>query len=389
MRVHEYQAKELLSQYGIPVPWGRVAKEPAEVRQIVTELGGKAVIKAQLYAGGRGQAGGVKRVNSPEEAENLSARLLGSRLVTRQTGPEGAPVEAVLVEEVVESAEEFYLGVAIDSWKATPVVIASRFGGMEVEEIAASNPESIIRSYLDPRTLELYPFQAREIAFSLGLEPEQIRPAASIISSLCHLFVQKDCSLAEINPLSLTTNGRFLALDAKLTFDDNALYRHPEISSLHDPAQENALEMQASKEGIVNYVKLEGDIGIIVNGAGLAMAVMDALKNAGGRPANFLDIGTINRAERVVSAFKILSSDPNVKCVLVNIFGGMARVDVIANGLVQAFKEVNVKVPVVARLKGTNAAEGERILAQASLNLIRADTFREAIDKAVCAASVG
>ena len=387
MKIHEYQAKNLLSAYGVPIPRGGVARTPAEARKIAADVGGEVVVKAQIHAGGRGKAGGIKTATSPAEAERVTATLLGSLLRTHQTGPEGVPVSAVLVEETVDSAREIYLGIVVDSTIATPLVMASEAGGMEIEEIAAQAPEKIIRCYTEPQTLQFRAFQARGLAFGLNLSPEQIRPATQIVSALYRLFVEKDCSLAEINPLAVSTDGRLLAIDAKLNFDDNALYRHPDIAGLHDPEQENPLEVKAKSQDIVNYVKMEGDIGIVVNGAGLAMAVMDAIKHAGGQPANFLDIGTVNRSDRVVNAFKILTSDPSVKCILVNIFGGMARVDVIATGLVEAYRQIEIKVPVVARLKGTNAAEGEQIIAESGVKLIRADTFREAIETAVTEAS--
>lgn len=387
MKIHEYQAKNLLSEYGVPIPRGGVARTPAEARKIAADVGGEVVVKAQIHAGGRGKAGGIKTATSPAEAERVAATLLGSLLRTHQTGPEGVPVSAVLVEETVDSAREIYLGIVVDSTIATPLVMASEAGGMEIEEIAAQAPEKIIRCYTEPQTLEFRAFQARGLVFGLNLSPEQIRPATQIVSALYRLFVEKDCSLAEINPLAVSTDGRLLAIDAKLNFDDNALYRHSDIAGLHDPEQENPLEVKAQSQDIVNYVKMEGDIGIVVNGAGLAMAVMDAIKHAGGKPANFLDIGTVNRSDRVVNAFKILTSDPSVKCILVNIFGGMARVDVIATGLVEAYRQIEIKVPVVARLKGTNAAEGEQIIAESGVKLIRADTFREAIETAVTEAS--
>lgn len=387
VKIHEYQAKSLLSKYGVPVPQGGVARTPAEARKIAVDLGDQVVVKAQIHAGGRGKAGGIKTVNSAAEAERVAATLLGSPLRTHQTGPEGMPVSAVLVEEAAEFSREIYLGIVVDSAVATPLVMASEAGGMEIEEIAAQAPEKIIHSYAEPRTLEFQAFRARELAFGLNLSPEQIRPITQIVSGLYRLFVEKDCSLAEINPLAVSTDGRILALDAKLNFDDNALYRHPDIADLNDPEQENPLEVQAKSQGIANYIKMEGNIGIIVNGAGLAMAVMDAIKHEGGKPANFLDIGTVNKSERVVNAFRILTSDPGVKCILVNIFGGMARVNVIAAGLVEAYRQMEIKVPVVVRLKGTNAAEGEQIIAESGIKPIRADTFQEAIKAAVTAAS--
>ncbi|MCL0076085.1 ADP-forming succinate--CoA ligase subunit beta [Dehalococcoidia bacterium] len=387
MKIHEYQAKILFAEFGIPVPKGRAAKTASEAREIAAELGGRVVLKAQVHAGGRGKAGGIKTAEFPDEAAKVAARMLGRRLVTHQTAPEGAPVGAILVEEALDTRRELYLSIIIDSATGTPVIMASEAGGMEIEELAGESPEKIIRTCIDPGMLEFQPFVARRIAFSLNLEAEQIRPATALVSGLYRLFRARDCSLAEINPLVVTTDGRLLALDAKLDFDDNALYRQKDIAALRDSDQENPLEVDAKGKGIDNYVKLDGNIGIVVNGAGLAMSVMDTLKLAGGSPANFLDIGTVNDPRRVVNAFRILSADPNVKSVLVNIFGGMARVDTIATGIVEAHKEMDIKSPVVVRLAGTNLAEGERILSESGLNLIRAKTFREAADKAVAAAA--
>ncbi|MCL0082606.1 ADP-forming succinate--CoA ligase subunit beta [Dehalococcoidia bacterium] len=387
MKIHEYQAKILFAEFGIPVPKGGVAKTASEAREIAAELGGRVVLKAQVHAGGRGKAGGIKTAESPQEAAKVAAGMLGRRLVTHQTGPEGAPVDAILVEEALDTRRELYLSIIIDSTTGMPVIIASEAGGMEIEELAGESPEKIIRTCIDPGMLEFQPFMARRIAFGLSLEAEQIRPAIALISGLYRLFRARDCSLAEINPLVVTTDGRLLALDAKLDFDDNALYRQKDIAALRDTDQENPLEVDAKDKGIENYIKMDGDIGIVVNGAGLAMSVMDTLKLAGGSPANFLDIGTVNDPRRVVNAFRILSADPNVKSVLVNIFGGMARVDTIATGIVEAHKEMDIKSPVVVRLTGTNLAEGERILSESGLNLIRAKTFREAADKAVAAAA--
>ncbi|MCL0059534.1 ADP-forming succinate--CoA ligase subunit beta [Dehalococcoidia bacterium] len=387
MKIYEYQAKILFAEFGIPVPRGRAAKTASEAREIAAELGGRVVLKAQVHAGGRGKAGGIKTAESPEGVAKVAAGMLGRRLVTHQTGPEGAPVDAILVEEALDTRRELYLSIIINSATGTPVIIASEAGGMEIEELAGESPEKIIRTCIDPGMLEFQPFMARRIAFSLSLEAEQIRPAIALISGLYRLFRARDCSLAEINPLVVTTDGRLLALDAKLDFDDNALYRQKDIAALRDTDQENPLEVDAKGKGIENYIKLDGDIGIVVNGAGLAMSVMDTLKLAGGSPANFLDIGTVNDPRRVVNAFRILSADPDVKSVLVNIFGGMARVDTIATGIVEAHKEMDIKSPVVVRLTGTNLAEGERILSESGLNLIRAKTFREAADKAVAAAA--
>lgn len=387
MKIHEYQAKKLLAEYGVAVPRGSMAETPAEAAKIARDLRGKVVIKAQVHAGGRGKAGGIKTASSPGQAERETANLLGSRLKTHQTGGDGVMVNAVLVEEALDCVQELYLGIAIDSTTAAPLVMASEAGGMEIEQIAEQSPEKIIKCHADPRTLQIQGFQAREIGFGLNLGEKERKAVTEIVPRLYRLFIEKDCSLAEINPLSVTADGRVLALDAKLNFDDNSLYRHKDIKELHDPEQENELEVMAKGKGIASYVKLEGNIGSVVNGAGLAMAVMDAIKYMGGQPANFLDIGTVNNPERVANAFQIISSDPSVTCILVNIFGGMARVDVITQGLVEAYRQREIKIPVVARLKGTNAAEGERILAESGIRLIRADTFHEAIEKAVAAAA--
>ena len=384
LKIHEYQAKSLFAEFGIPVPKGRVVKTPTEAKDIATELGGKVVLKSQVHAGGRGKAGGIKTAAS-NQAAKIAAEMIGKQLITHQTGPEGVPVNALLIEEALDVDRELYLAIIMDSITRTPVIIASEAGGMDIEEIASTSPEKIIRTHIDPGMLDFQPFMAREIAFGLNLKPEQIRPATALITGLYRLFRSTDCSLAEINPLVVTTDGRLLALDAKLNFDDNALYRHKDIGALHDTTQEDRLEVEAKSKGIENYVKLNGTIGNLVNGAGLAMAVMDTLKLAGGTPANFLDIGTVNDPNRVVNALRIIIADPSVKSVLINIFGGMTRVDTIATGIVEAYKEMEINVPVVVRLAGTNLAEGERILDESGLNLIRAHTFREAAEKAVAA----
>lgn len=386
MKIHEYQAKSLFAEYGIPVPSGRVARTATEVSTIAAELGGKVIIKAQVHAGGRGKAGGVKLAGS-FDAQQVAGQMLGTRLATHQTGPEGVPINTVLIEEALEIERELYLAIVIDSASGEPVVMASEAGGMDIEEVAAKTPEKIIRVHIDPAMLFFQPFMARKIAFGLNLSPTQVRQAVPLISGLCRLFRAKDCSLVEINPLVVTTDGRLLALDGKINFDDNALYRHKEIRDMYDAEQEDPLEVEAKSKGIDNYIKLDGDIANLVNGAGMAMATMDTLKLAGGNPANFLDIGTINDPARVVNAFKILTADPNVKAVLVNIFGGMARVDTIATGIVQAYEMIDIKVPMVVRLRGTNLEEGERILAESGLNLIRATGFLEAAEKAVAAAA--
>lgn len=379
MRIHEYQAKAILSEFGIPVPRGDVASTPEEAGRICSELGGKAVLKAQIHAGGRGRAGGIKMASSPLEAEEIAKNLLGTRLITPQTPPQGLPVSKVLVEEVVSSAQEIYLGMLIEK---QPIFIASSEGGIEIEEVAKTSPEKIIRQPIDP-LLGLQPFQKRKLAYELGLSPQIIPKVIDIIGKLYQVFISKDCSLAEINPLVITPEGKLFALDVKMNFDDNALFRHPEISQLRDPEQEEPLEVQALSLGLRNYVKLDGDIGCMVNGAGLAMSVLDLLILSGGRPANFLDIGTVNTTERVVNAFKVFLQDPNVKGVLINIFGGMARVDVIAKGLVEAYNTLNIPFPVVVRLAGTNVEEGKQILAQAKLPIIEAEDLNDAAIKIV------
>ncbi len=386
MKIHEYQAKSLFADFGIPIPRGKVALKATEAGAIAAELGEKVVLKAQVHAGGRGKAGGVK-ITGSYDATKVAGEMLGMRLVTHQTGPEGVPVNSLLVEETLDIERELYLAIIIDSATGTPMIMASEAGGMDIEEVAAKTPEKIITAHIDPGMMFFQPFMARKIAFGLNLSPAMVRQAVPLLSGLCRLFQTKDCSMVEINPLVVTEDGRLLALDAKINFDDNALYRHKKISAMYDESQEDVLEVEAKAKGIENYIKLDGDIANLVNGAGMAMATMDTLKLTGGNPANFLDIGTINDPARVVNAFKILTADPGVKTVLVNIFGGMTRVDVIATGVVEAFKQIGVRVPVVVRLAGTNLAEGEKILDESGLNLIRAYTFQEAAEKAVAAAA--
>lgn len=387
MKVHEFQAKELLARYGVPVPRGRVTDKADEAAEIARELGVPVAVKAQIHAGGRGKGGGIKLAATPEEAREAAAQIIGMNLVTHQTGPDGRLVKRVLVEEQLKVARELYLGIVIDNSIGLPLVMASPEGGVEIEEVAARNPQAIHRMPVDP-TIGFQPFQGRQLAVSIGLGGEMMRPAASLIGGLYRLFADCDCSLAEINPLVVTGDGRLLAADAKLNFDDNALYRHEEIAALRDIDEEDPLEVRAQRSGIGNYVKLSGNIGCVVNGAGLAMATMDAIMLAGGEPANFLDIGTVNDPARVVASFRILTEDPDVKAILINIFGGMARVDVIAEGIIQAHKEMAVNVPVVARLVGTNVEEGERLLKESGLSLIRAGNLAEAARKAVEAAGV-
>jgi succinyl-CoA synthetase beta subunit len=385
MKIHEYQAKQIMSEFGVPVPKGRVAATPEEARQIAQELAVPVVIKAQIHAGGRGKGGGIKLADTPAQAEEAARQIIGMRLVTHQTGPEGRIVKRVLVEEQVQAQRELYLGIVVDSGSARPVVMASEAGGVDIEEVAAASPEKIHKAFVEP-FVGFQPYLGRQLAFATGLSGDLLRPAVQLMSGLYKAFTAKDASLAEINPLVVTSDNRLLALDAKMSFDDNATFRHPEIAQLRDRDEEDPLEVQAQELGVNNYVKLTGNIGCVVNGAGLAMATMDAIKQAGGDPANFLDIGTVNDVARVVNAFQLLTADPSVKAILINIFGGMARVDVIAQGIVDAHKEMKMGVPVVVRLAGTNVAEGERILEDAGLPLIRAIGLGEAAQKAVQAA---
>ncbi|MHC1578284.1 MAG: ADP-forming succinate--CoA ligase subunit beta [Dehalococcoidia bacterium] len=385
MKIHEYQAKALLAQYGIPVPRGKVASTPTEAEEKAVDIGSKVAIKAQVYAGGRGKAGGIKTVDSPEEAENVASQLIGTKLVTHQTGPEGVPVSKVLVEEASDVARELYLSILVDGKSRLPVMMASEAGGMEIETVAQSAPEKIFKIYIDP-AIGFQPFQGRKLAYGMNLEGGEIGEAIRLMRNLYRLFVDKDCSLAEVNPLVVTTDRRLLALDAKLNFDDNALYRHKDIEELQDKEQEEPLEVQARDWGINNYVKMDGDIGCMVNGAGLAMAVNDLIQYCGGKAANFLDIGTLNNTERVVNSFKMFTADARIKAVLVNIFGGMARVDVIAKGIVEAYQQMNIPFPVVIRLAGTNLEEGQRILADSGISFIEAKDFYDGARKVVQAA---
>lgn len=382
MKIHEYQAKALMLQFGIPVPKGRVAFTPAEARAIAEEIGGKAVVKAQVYAGGRGKAGGIKMADTPEEAEKAASQLLGTRMVTHQTGAEGVSISRVLVEEASEISRELYISVLVDSTTKLPLMMASEAGGMEIEEVAQAAPEKILKVSIDP-AIGFQPFQGRKLSYGMNLTGKQVAEATRLMTNLYQLFMTKDCSLAEINPLAVTVDGRLLALDAKLNFDDNALFRHKDIQELHDEEQEELLEVQARQWGINNYVKMDGNIGCMVNGAGLAMAVNDLIQYCGGSAANFLDIGTLNTTERVVNAFKMFVADPRIKAVLVNIFGGMARVDVIARGIVEAYQQMDISFPVVVRLAGTNVDEGKRILAESGINFIEARDFYDGAYKVV------
>jgi succinyl-CoA synthetase beta subunit len=386
VKVHEYQAKELLAKYGVAVPRGRVAYTPQEARHIAGELGVPTVVKAQIHAGGRGKGGGIKLASTPDEAEAAAGQVLGMTLVTPQTGPEGRLVRRVLVEEQTKPARELYFAILIDSSQGGPVLIASSEGGMEIEEVAAEHPERIHRVNVDPAA-GFQPFEGRELAFQLGLTGELLRPAVAMMSNLYKLFIEKDCSQVEINPLIVTEDNKLLCLDAKLNFDDNAEYKHADVVAMRDIDEEDPSEVRAQEAGIPNFVKLDGNIGCVVNGAGLAMATMDAIKFAGGDPANFLDIGTVNDPNRVVQALEIIGSDPNVKAILINIFGGMARVDVIAQGIIDANQKANFKLPVVARLAGTNLAEGVKLLEDSGVHVERAEDLGEAATKAVAAAA--
>jgi succinyl-CoA synthetase beta subunit len=381
MKIHEYQAKALLKEFGVPVPKGEVADSPGAARAVAERLGGRVVVKAQVHAGGRGKAGGIKLAGSPAEAEAAARQILGMRLKTPQTPPEGIVVQKVLVEEASPVARELYLAVTLDREVGAPVVMASEAGGMEIEEVAARSPEKILRAAADP-ALGLLPFQVRRLVFGLGLDGDAGKMASAAIGGLYMTFVARDCSLAEINPLVTTADGRLLALDAKLSFDDNALFRHPEVKSLRDTNEETPLDVEASRFGL-NYIKLDGTVGCMVNGAGLAMATMDIIKHAGGAPANFLDVGGGANATQIENAFRILLSDPSVKAVLVNIFGGILRCDVLADGLIRAARTLKIGVPVVVRMEGTNVEQGRRMLKESGLNFTTADGMKDADEKVV------
>lgn len=382
MKIHEFQAKEILKGYGVPIPKGRVAETSEEARKIAEEIGAKSiVVKAQIHAGGRGKGGGVRVVRSPQEAEKAAKEILGMKLITPQTGPAGRIVRKVLIEEGVNIKEELYLGVVIDRSQASPVIMASREGGVEIEKMAAQSPEKIIKEWVDP-SVGLRAFQANKIGYGLGLEPNQIGPVRSVLTGLYKAFYEKDCLLAEINPLVLTGEGGFIALDAKMNFDDNGLFRHKEVAPLRDLNEEDPLEIEASRYNL-NYIKLDGHVGCMVNGAGLAMATMDIIKLAGAEPANFLDVGGGATVEMVKNGFKILMSDPGVKAVLINIFGGILRCDTLAKGVIEAVSEVKVSVPIVVRLEGTNVEEGRKLLNSSGLSFTVAIGMKEAAEKVV------
>ncbi|MEC7789187.1 MAG: ADP-forming succinate--CoA ligase subunit beta [Chloroflexota bacterium] len=386
MKLHEYQAKELLAEYGVPVPTGNIATTPEEAVEIATGMGGAVVVKAQAHTGARGKAGGVKVANSAEEAGTIAQEILGMNLVTNQTGPGGLPVNSVLIEEAIEIDRELYLSVAIDGSAAMPVIIASQEGGMDIEEVAAQRPEAILREYIDPAA-GFQGFQARALAFGLGLTGDLNRPATSLIESLAKAFMESDGSIAEINPVVVTKDGRVLAADAKFSIDDSAMFRQKSLDEKRDRTQEAEKELEAQDAGIQNYIKLDGNIGCLVNGAGLAMSTLDAIKMAGGDAANFLDIGTANSPEAVVSALRIIGTDPDVEAVLVNIFGGLARTDIIAQGVIDAKNQGLIPQPTVVRLAGSNVNEGNELLDKSGLELVRADGFAQAAQAAVDAIS--
>ncbi len=385
MKIHEYQAKSVLARFGVPVPQGEVALTPAEARSAAERLGTSVVVvKAQIHAGGRGKGGGVKLAKSPEEAGQLAKQMLGMTLVTHQTGPEGKKVEKLLVEQGLDIARELYLSVVIDRAAEAPVVIASAAGGMDIEEVAAKTPEQILKLTVN-RGTGIIPFQARKLAFGMGLDGPQSSKFVKVLDSIYRAFIETDASMVEINPLIVTKGGDLLALDAKVSFDDNALYRHPDLKELRDLSEEDPLEVEASKFSL-NYIRLDGNIGCMVNGAGLAMATMDIIKLSGGEPANFLDVGGGANAEQIKNAFRILMADTNVKAVLINIFGGILRCDVLASGVIAAVKELGVPVPIVIRMEGTNVDEGKRMLKESGLNFATADSMGEAANTVVALA---
>ena len=388
MKIHEYQAKGILAKYGVAVPRGEMVTTRDDAEQAAKRLmeqGAKGVVvKAQIHAGGRGKGGGVKIAKSVAEAADLASKMLGMNLVTHQTGTEGKIVQRLLIEETLPIERELYLGMVIDRAEARPVFMVSASGGMEIEQVAAENPEAILKEHIEP-SVGLQAFQARKLAFGLGLKPEQINKAVGFMTGLYRAFLETDASLVEINPFITTTDGNLYALDAKMNFDDNALFRHKDIRELRDISEEDPLEVEASKYAL-NYIKLDGNVGCMVNGAGLAMATMDIIKYAGGAPANFLDVGGGANTEQVTHAFEILLSDKNVKAVLINIFGGILRVDTLATGVVEAAKKTQIQLPIVLRLEGTNVEQGREILKNSGLNFIVAETMKDAAEKVVAAA---
>lgn len=382
MKIHEYQAKQIMGMYNIQVPRGGVAKTPKEAKKVASEIGGnRFVLKAQVHAGGRGKGGGIRTADSPDAVEKVAKEMLGAKLVTPQTGPEGKTIHKVLVEEAVDISHEMYFGITIDRSRECPVIIASKEGGMEIEELAKGSPEKIIKEWVDPG-VGLRPFQISKISFALELDVSLKKPVSQLIGNLYRLFVDKDCFLGEINPLVVTRQGQVLALDAKLNFDDNALYRHKDVIEMRDLLEEDPLEVEASKYNL-NYIKLDGNVGCMVNGAGLAMATMDVIKLAGGMPANFLDVGGGATVEMVKNGLKILLSDPNVKAIMINIFGGILRCDTLAKGLIEATSKIKLNVPVVIRMEGTNVDIGRKLLNESGLKLTVAGTIKEAAQKVI------
>jgi succinyl-CoA synthetase beta subunit len=381
MKIHEYQAKAILARYGVPVPRGEVVQDAAEAAKVAERLGGVAVVKAQIHAGGRGKGGGVKVVKSPDDARQAAERILGMNLVTHQTGPRGQRVGRVLVEQGLKIKRELYLGVVIDRSAERPVLMVSPDGGVEIEKVAEETPDRIFKEYINP-AVGLAAFQTRKLAFALGLDGAQVGQASKFMLAIWEAFKGTDASLVEINPLVVTEEGNLLALDAKMTFDDNALFRHQEFKELRDLTEEDPLEIEASKYSL-NYIKLDGTIGCMVNGAGLAMATMDIIKLAGGEPANFLDVGGGANAEQIKNAFRILMSDTSVKAVLINIFGGILRCDVLAEGVINAVRDLGVPVPIVIRMEGTNVEAGKQMLKDSGLNFTTADTMSEAAEQVV------
>ncbi|MGI8642128.1 MAG: ADP-forming succinate--CoA ligase subunit beta [Pyrinomonadaceae bacterium] len=386
MKIHEYQGKELLKQYGVPVPRSIVAKTPEEAEQAAKDLGTDiVVVKAQIHAGGRGKGGGVKLAKSPEEAREIAEQMLGMTLVTHQTGAEGREVKTLLIEEGLPIDKEFYLGITLDRVSGRNVFMASSAGGMDIEKVAKETPELILKETINP-SVGLRPFQARKLAFGLGIPGEHINQTAKFMLTLYDAFEKMDATIVEINPFLLTKDNRLIALDAKVNFDDNAMFRHKDYAALRDLNEEEPLEIEASNYDL-NYIKLDGDIGCMVNGAGLAMATMDIIKLHGGEPANFLDVGGGASQTRVEQAFKILLADENVKAVLINIFGGIVRCDMVANGVVAAAKNLGVSIPIVARLEGTNVEEGRRVLSESGVNIMTAEGMTDAAEKVVSAAN--
>lgn len=381
MKIHEYQAKNILAQYGVQIPRGEVTDNPSNAREIAEKVGPRVVLKAQVHAGGRGKGGGIKLAGNPQEAEKIAREMIGMTLVTPQTGPEGKLVRRILIEEALDIDRELYVGIVIDRAKEAPVVMASPEGGIEIEKVAAESPELIFKEYINPG-IGFLSFQARNLAFKLGLKGATFKQCVKFIRDLYKAFEATDSSLAEINPLLITKQGAVLALDAKMNFDDNALPRHSDIQEMRDLDEEELLEVEASKFNL-NYIKLDGNVGCMVNGAGLAMATMDIIKHSGSMPANFLDVGGGVSEEAVKNAFKILVSDKNVKAALINIFGGIVRCDLVANGIVKAAKEMSLKVPIVVRLEGTNVDRGKKILEESGLSFYHAESMKEAAEKVV------